>query len=127
MPQPMPPGPPRIAKLGLAAIAGWWVLQVVLIGSRVGEPYPAIIMPSFVGSGGYDHGEVRLSRMEAAFVHAGGETVVSQRRLLAPIPDSHHGAVASLLAPPAPDARPVRDWLRSHLLPGLAQARIASA
>src|SRR5215213_6926347 len=81
MPQPTLPGPPRIAKLGLAMIAGWWVLQAVLIGSRAGEPYPAIIMPSFPGSGGYDHGEVRLSRMEAEFVEAGGGKVVTQRRL----------------------------------------------
>lgn len=117
------PGPRerRAARLAFAAIALLFVLQVVLIRGGAGEPYPAVIMPGFGGSGGYRDGEVHVARMEAVLVHADGETAVSQRQLLAPYPDSHHGSIAGLFLNPAPrEAPPLRRWLRRTLLPGLA-------
>jgi hypothetical protein len=114
----------RLVRLAFAAVAAWWLLAAALLAAGAGEIYPAIAMPAFNGAAGYAHGEVGIERMEAAFLHSRGETVVSQRRLLATIPDSHHGAIAHLLAPPRPDRRPLRDWLRRHLLPGMGAGRV---
>ena len=111
-------------RAAFGAVAAVFALQVLLIGGGAGEPYPGVIMPGFVGSGGYADGAVRMERMEAVLVHKGGESVFSQRRLLDPYPDSHHGTLAlSFLSPPRADPRPLRDWLRRNGLPGLAAGR----
>lgn len=116
--EPVPAGRGKTGvRLVFAALALLFALQVVLIGSGVGEPYPALMMPGFVGSGGFTAGTVRVKRMEAVLVHAGGETVVSQRRLLAPYPDAHHSTIArSSLSPPQVDA-PLSDYWLRRILP----------
>lgn len=107
-------------RLAFAAVALLFVLQVALIGGGAGEPYPGIIMPGFSGSGGYAGGRVTIDRMEAVLVHSGGETAVSQRRLLAGYPDSHHNHISRLfLSLPTARPRPLRDRLR-RVFPGLA-------
>jgi hypothetical protein len=115
--EPVPAGRGKTGvRMAFAALALLFVLQVVLLGGGAGEPYPGLMMPGFAGSGGFDAGEVRTKRMEAVLVHAGGETAVSQRRLLAPYPDSHHASIArTFLSPPQVDA-PLKDyWLRRVL------------
>jgi hypothetical protein len=61
---------------------------------RYGEPYPAIVMPGFQGSGGYQDGQVELSSYEAVFVTEGEEFSFPPKVLLEEFPDGHHGAIA---------------------------------
>lgn len=68
---------------------------------RYGEPYPAIIMPGFEGSGGYRDGEVTLSRYEAVFVADGEEISFPPKVLLNQFPDSLHTTIGrTSIVPP---------------------------
>ena len=110
-------------RLCFGAVAAWWLAEAFLLGAGAGEPYPSVLMPRFASTAGYHDGAVHMQRMEAAFVGAGTETVVSRRALFEPYPDSHHAAFAGVLGPaPAPSSR-VREWLRRTLLPGLRPPR----
>ena len=98
---------------------------------RFGEPYPAIVMPGFAGSGGYRDGVVEIDRFEAVFVAEGEEYSFPPKVLLEEFPVSHHGAIASTsLTPrndlPQPVPRASRSArLRDAIFPGYA-ARAAS-
>ncbi|HEX6037552.1 hypothetical protein [Longimicrobium sp.] len=107
-------------RLAFAAVCALWVAQVLSLGGGAGEPYPSILMPSFAGSGGYADSVVRIERMQPVFVGPGVERPVTQRALLADVPDSHHGTLSGLLHPTGRAPRPLQRWLRAHLLPGLA-------
>lgn len=111
------------ARLCFAAVLAWWLVQGVLLGTGVGEPYPSVLMPRFARAAGYHDGAVYLERMAAAFVSADTVTVVSQRTFFEPIPDSRHGVLATLLKPQPEPSTPLREWLRSHGLRGLRPSR----
>ena len=49
------------------AVPIFLVLQYAFM-HRFGEPYPALVMPGFAGSGGYVNGYVRIERPEVVFV-----------------------------------------------------------
>jgi hypothetical protein len=77
----------RLVFLALLLI---FMLQYAFI-YRFGEPYPALVMPGFPGSGGYVDGHIRIERPEVVFVFDDESTAIfSQRQLLSKIPDSHH-------------------------------------
>lgn len=107
------------ARLCFGGVVVWWLAQGWLLGTGVGEPYPSVAMPRFARTTGYHAGSVHLERMEAAFVGARGETVVSPRKLLETVTDSHHGAVVKLLAPAPLETSATREWLRRHGMHGL--------
>ncbi len=106
----------------IAAIA-LFAAQSVFI-RRYGEPYPAIVMPGFGGSGGYQDGRVKINRYEAVFVADGEEFSFPPKVLLKEFPDSHHGAISESLDPRieatrvAPKGRMGR--LRDAIFPGYA-------
>jgi hypothetical protein len=85
-----------------------FVLQYAFM-YRFGEPYPALVMPGFPGSGGYVDGHVRIERPEVIFVFDDESTAIySQRQLLSKIPDSHHHMIfASFFQ--LPKDEPLRD------------------
>jgi hypothetical protein len=119
-------GPTRFLFLSVAALL---CLQSAVV-SRFGEPYPAVVMPGFGGSGGYRDGQVELTRYDAVFVTADAEVPVPPRVLLSEFPESQHGAFAATAFRPRPDAdsgNSLRDWLRTRagtLLPGRGVRRV---
>lgn len=71
---------------------------------KFGEPYPSLMMPSFAGAGGYQHGQVRLRSFTALFITPSGEAVaVLPRQLLNDFPDSYHTVIAQSFLSPLPD------------------------
>ena len=80
-----------------------FIVQMILI-SRVGELYPAVMMPPFRGSGGHQNGQVEIARYEATFVTPQKEFIVSPRRLLDQFPDSHHFTINETFLSPITEA-----------------------
>ena len=94
-----------------------------------GEPYPAIVMPTFVGAGGYSDGEVTFQGYEAVFLAEGREYSFTPAQLLAEFPDSYHRDIAyhalrSLQGSPAKAPRTTRmARLRDQIFPGYGATR----
>lgn len=118
----------RVRLIFIAAIAVLAAQSVFI--NRYGEPYPAIMMPGFEGSGGYQEGQVKIVRFEAVFVADGEEFSFQPKVLLNEFPISHHGAISeSSLKPrlPSPPAAPPSRLgsLRDALFPGYAGRRMS--
>jgi hypothetical protein len=100
---------------------------------RFGEPYPAVTMPSFSGSGAYRDGVVSFRNYEAVFIAEGREFPVAPEVLLAEFPDSHHGTIArNVLRPGGEPAvrtgeRSRMGRLRDAVFPGLEAWRSAGS
>jgi hypothetical protein len=129
----MPP-PNRLARTivrcAFAAIMICCVLQYAVV-QVLGEPYPAIIMPGFPGSAGYDDGAVNIKRLEAVFISTQGAPVTfSQRELLAEFPDSLHNTIAQSFLTPLPKdqdftvSASTRTGIRYQLFPGLEAGHV---
>ena len=71
-----------------------------------GEPYPALTMPTFSGSGGYREGAVEMMRYDAVFISAGAEFSFTPNQLLADFPDGHRAAIAANACGRRPTHRP---------------------
>jgi hypothetical protein len=117
----MPISPFRLIYFGI--IIGF-TAQMVLI-PKVGEPYPALTMPPFRGTGGYRDGKVEIERYDAVFVTPDKEFTISTDRLLDQFPNSHHGSISGIGFTPIKDKnelRPQADNLlsnvRKFLFPG---------
>jgi hypothetical protein len=104
-------------RLTFVGIALAYVVQYFVVMSY-GEPYPALMMPTFRGTGGYHDGKVRIKRMEAVFVTAEGDSsAFSRRDLLSEFPVSFHQTIANTFLAPLPEA--ARTRARIPILPGL--------
>ncbi len=118
---------PRV-RLVFVAVVALLAAQSLFI-HRFDEPYPAIVMPSFRGSGGYRDGRVEVTRYEVVFLAEGEEFSFHPKTLLEQFPDSHHGALAETSLRPRNEApRPFskRSWLhrfRDAIFPGYAASR----
>jgi hypothetical protein len=113
------------AALLISCVFQYAVVQVL------GEPYPAILMPGFPGSGGYQNGAVKTKRLEAVFIPAQGEPVTfSQRELLSEFPDSLHNTIAESFLTPLPEDQDfeetpsTRTGIRYRLFPGLEAGHV---
>ncbi len=61
---------------------------------KVGEPYPALMMPRFWGTGGHHDDRVDTLRMEVVFVTTDGEEIpVSGHTLLADLPENQYTTI----------------------------------
>ena len=97
--------------LGLAAVLAG---QAAFI-DRVDEPFPAITMPAFRGSGGHRGERLRRTDCAVAFGFADGRVMaVPQRELLAPyLPIGRHNEAMRLLC--GIGRRPqLPDWIRER-------------
>ena len=120
--------PIRLVFIAIAIVCG--ALQYDLV-NRLGEPYPALTMPGFHGTGGYRDGKVQVRRLEALFVTVDGEAITfTQRELLSDFPDSHHGNIAGSFLSPLPEratlspAPSSRRGFRYRIFPGMNAGRI---
>jgi hypothetical protein len=109
----------------LVAIFAFCLLQWH-ITNRLGEPYPAIAMPGFHGSGGYRDGQIHRVRTAAFFFFAdGGSASFTQRQLLDEFPPSYDWFISCAILSPPREGEALRDepaqrqGLRDLLLPGL--------
>ena len=105
------PQPPTVMVIRFIflAVPIFLVLQYVFM-HRFGEPYPALVMPGFAGSGGYVNGYVRIERPEVVFVCDDESIAVfSQRQLLSKIPDSHHRMIFGSFFRLPEAEKPLRD------------------
>jgi hypothetical protein len=109
--------------LPIAAVA----LQFALIYGGYGEPYPALMMPSFGGNPTNAAGAITFMTVEAevGFADGKGTEPLTLARLFAPMPNSMHNPTAWDVFRPTPisasDNRPIRTglkaWLIDHVLP----------
>ena len=89
------------------------------LSTRIAEPYPAIQMPAFHGTGGFAEGRVAVRRPEVVFEYEHGiERFFSQAQLLEAYPDSHHGTIMRLFLNATPETRR-REGLRFRVFPYL--------
>lgn len=104
--------------------------------SRFGEPYPALVMPGFGGSGGYRDGKVEFSTYDVVITTPQASYVFTPREFLSDIPDSHHGAISRILRPPSEKVGTDKvetvsnsgsrlGRLRDEIFPGYAQRRLS--
>ena len=109
------------------AVLGLCVVQVDLL-YRVGEPYPALLMPGFRGSGGAQGGYAISDRAEAIFVlRDGGTARFTMPELFAQFPISHYGDLQTHLAPYDEQAPIDRSGLRYRVFPGLHAGKLDRA
>jgi hypothetical protein len=87
-----PPVNTRIRIVCLTVVA--LLVAQSLVIHRYSEPYPAIMMPAFPGSGGYRDGRVEISQYEAVFITEGETFSFPSKMLLEEFPDSLHGTIA---------------------------------
>lgn len=74
----------------------------------VAEPYPALMMPAFAGTGRNAAGELRARTCDVVVGFADGdEALMRQGELLAAMPSSHHSAMMRWFLPEAEDDEPV--------------------
>jgi hypothetical protein len=114
-----------------------FVAVIALLGAQclfvrfLGEPYPAVAMPTFSGSGGYRDGAIELLRYDAVFVADDGkEFSFGPNVLLAEFPDGHRAAIAANALRPrdeslptsAPGSRVRR--IRDAIFPGFAAGNL---
>jgi hypothetical protein len=125
---------PRYTTRGIfVAALALFAVQSLFI-HRFGEPYPAIVMPGFEGSGAYRvGGGLEIETYEAAFVAAnGGATTVTPRVLLQEFPDSHHATIGyCALKPTSTQGEPAKaaSWLgrvRAAVFPGFQKTPASS-
>lgn len=124
--QPLP-SPIRVRVI-FVTTAVFLAAQTLYI-REYGEPYPALVMPGFGGSGGYRDRHVELSRYEAVFITEQEEFTFPPQVLLGEFPDSHHGHIAAASLTPHKERRPVSaarskfGRIRDAVFPGYAFAR----
>lgn len=89
-------------KFLFAGLILWLPLQYV-IAARFGEPYPALVMPSFPGTMADPSGNIRFRNVRCKISFRNGDVGwVSTRDLLAQAPSSHHGAIMEhMFGPPS--------------------------
>jgi hypothetical protein len=128
-------------RLIFVAVALAFVVQLA-VTAKVGEPYPALAMPAFRGTGNYWNRTVRAVRLEAKIVAVDGRTeTVERAALLGSLPTSAHTTIDIAFLRPyaaaeaarvragaapardpsriAPDRRSATTPLRFRLFPGL--------
>jgi hypothetical protein len=95
---------PRVRAV-FAVIVGLLAVQCAVV-HFFGEPYPALTMPTFSGSGGYRDSAVEMTRYNAVFISAGQEFSFTPNQLLAEFPDGHRAAIAANALRPTSNALP---------------------
>jgi len=120
---------PRVRAL-FAAAAALFAGQCVFI-HFFGEPYPALAMPTFSGSGGYRDGSVELVRYDAVFVaDDGNEFSFAPNVLLADFPDGHRAPIAANALRPRNESLPTSPAgsrvrrIRDAIFPGFAAGNL---
>jgi hypothetical protein len=110
------------SAIALLAAQYWFI-------KTYGEPYPAIIMPSFAGVGGYADGRVTFEGYEAVFIADGKEYSFPPAELLNEFPVSSHETIANHALRPLRDAPARRQptsrlgRIRSAIFPGYEATR----
>ena len=108
----------RIKLLFLAFIL--WMPVQHLITARYGEPYPALVMPSFAGTRSDGNGNIRITNVKCKVVFRDGRVSwTSEYDLLSQAPSAYHDAIMRHMFSPVladPPTPPV--GLRALLFPG---------
>ena len=100
-----------------------WIFLAVLLtsaiqlftGKKVGEPYPALTMPRFSGTGGHHDDRVDTLRMDVVFVATDGDEIpVSGRTVLADLPESQYTTITWLFLSKIPTESPAAARDRSR-------------
>ena len=110
------------SAIALLAAQYWFI-------KTYGEPYPAIVMPSFAGTGGYSDGRVTFEGYDAVFVADGQEHSFTPAELLAEFPVSTHETIANHALRPLRDATARRQptsrlgRIRAAIFPGYEATR----
>lgn len=115
-------------RLLFAALILWQPLQY-FVRARYGEPYPALILPSFSGTLQDREGNIRFRDVKCkVFFQDGGVSWLSSYDLLSQAPSSHHGAIMNHMFGPADtEAYGPRSSLKARLFPGRALSHIRQA
>lgn len=91
----IPPATRRLVRCLFVTAAAACAFQY-FIADRVGEPYPALFLPSFSGTGGCSEGQVHVRRVEVVLVCSDGEEIAMHlREFLSEYDDSLHDAIAN--------------------------------
>ena len=91
----LPPTAKHFIRCVFLAIPIVCAIQYQFMGSRVGEVYPAIVMPAFAGSGSYLDGDYHVKRLEVVFISCDSDEVfLTQRELLNQFPEGRHDRIA---------------------------------
>jgi hypothetical protein len=120
---------PRVRAL-FVVVAGLLAVQCAFI-HFFGEPYPALTMPTFSGSGGYHDGSVEMTQYDAVFISAGEEFSFTPNQLLADFPDGHRAAIAANALRPMSDRAlsPTKTSrvrrIRETIFPGFAAGNLS--
>ena len=85
----------RIRLIFIGAIA--LLIAQSLFISRYGEPYPALVMPAFHGSGCYHDGRLNIVQHEVVFDASGQTHTFPLKIVMQEFPDSVHGDVSELI------------------------------
>lgn len=124
-PEPRPAERWAVRALFAAVVLALLAQAVVYLKFR-DEPYPALFMPSFHGSGGHGEDGVTHYQMEAELISPDGSGVtVSVDELLEPIEAQQRVVIAPKFFLPPPDGQalgtePDRPYgIRYRLMPGL--------
>jgi hypothetical protein len=122
------PAWPHVARIKFlfAGLILWLPLQYV-IAARFGEPYPALVMPSFPGTMADPSGNIRFGNVRCKIFFRNGDVGwVSTRDVLAQAPSSHHGAIMEHMFSPPSGAvgRDSSSGLTARLFPGRALSQI---
>ena len=115
-------------KVLFAAVILWQGLQSV-ITARFGEPYPALIMPSFAGTKEDRDGKIRFGDVNCKVLFQDGHVGwMSSYDLLSPAPSSRQGPIMEHMFSPPP-ATPVRlsHTLKARLFPGRTLSYVRAA
>ena len=90
-----PPVTGRVRLIFIGAIA--LLIAQTLFINRYGEPYPALVMPTFHGSGAYQDGRLNIVQHEVVFEASGQTHTFPLAIVLQEFPDSVHGDIAELI------------------------------
>lgn len=94
---------PRDRRLLAFLALGALFVSGLRVASLDREPYPALIMPGFRGTGAGSEGEVIVENADIEVVLASGDvTKTTRMEFLAPFPSSHHGTLMRAFRPGEP-------------------------
>lgn len=135
--QDRPVSAPTRKPVVTSRVRAIFVAVIVLLAGQCvfihffGEPYPAVAMPTFSGSGGYRDGSVELLRYDAVFVADDGkEFLFAPKVLMADFPDGHRMAIALNALRPRDESLPASASssrirrIRDAIFPGFAAGHL---
>ena len=106
-------------KLLFLAFILWMPVQH-LITARYGEPYPALVMPSFAGTRSDRNGNIRITNVKCKVLFRGGRVSwTSEYDLLSQAPSAYHDVIMRHMFGPVPaDSSAPPLGLTALLFPG---------